>query len=378
MNYQLLDRKMICHCSQADIRGGGGIETYIASLVFSQIPGISHRTIADLKNVDQSQFELLHVHDPDMLMDLRLECPAIFTLHNHSSYCPSGTKYLADRGRLCDRPMNFLGCTWGHLIDACGSRRPQNILQDWWNAYHPLEILKKLKIPVIANSDYVRQQVIMSGLSPERVFTLRCGVQSPKSATAPLSWETHQNQRILFAGRIVPYKGIEWLIKALAKTDSQIHLDIAGDGWGKPAMEKLAHQMGLSDRITWHGWCNGDKLEALYQQCFAVVFPSVWPEPAGLVTLEGYARYRAVIASAVGGIPEHMRDGETGILVTPNDIQQLAAAINELASNYQKSRHMGEEGQAWFQKEFTIDVHVQQLEKIYERTIAEFHAQSRK
>ncbi|MFN6568095.1 glycosyltransferase family 4 protein [Dendronalium sp. ChiSLP03b] len=374
MNYQLLDRKMIYHCSQADIRGGGGIETYVASLVFSQIPEVSHRTITDLKNVDQSQFQLLHVHDSDMLMDLRLECPVIFTLHNHSSYCPSGTKYLADRGRLCDRPMNPLGCTWGHLIDGCGSRRPQNILQDWWNAYHPLDILKKLRIPVIANSDYVREQVIMSGLSPKRVFTLRCGVQPPKSATTSLSWENHQNQRILFAGRIVPYKGIEWLIKALAKTDSQIHLDIAGEGWGRPSMEKLAHKMGLSDRITWHGWCNGDKLEALYQQCFAVVFPSVWPEPAGLVTLEAYARYRPVIASAVGGIPEHVQDGKTGILVPPNDIQQLAAAINELASNYQKSRHMGEEGQAWFQEEFTIDIHIRHLEKIYERTIAEFHA----
>ncbi|BAZ48250.1 group 1 glycosyl transferase [Nostoc sp. NIES-4103] len=373
MTYQVVNTKMISHCTNADISGGGGIETYVASLVHSQISGVSAHTITDLKNVDQRQFELLHIHDPDMLMDLRSECPAIFTLHNHSTYCPSGTKYLADRNRVCDRPMNPLGCTWGHLIDGCGSRRPQNILQDWWNAYQPLEILKKLKIPVIANSDYVRQQIIMSGLSPQRVFTLRCGVQPPKSPTAPLTSEIHQKQRILFAGRIVPYKGIEWLIKALTKTDPEIHLDIAGDGWGKPAMEKLAHQMQLSDRITWHSWCHGEKLEELYQQCFAVVFPSVWPEPAGLVTLEAYARYRPVIASAVGGIPEHLRDGETGILVPPNDIPKLAAAINELASNYQKSRDMGKEGKAWFEQEFTIDVHIQRLEKLYEKTIAEFH-----
>lgn len=373
MTYQVVNKKMISHCTNADIRGGGGIETYVASLVHSQIPGVSAQTITDLKNIDQKQFELLHIHDPDMLMDLRSECPAIFTLHNHSSYCPSGTKYLADRNKVCDRPMNLLGCTWGHLIDGCGSRRPQNILQDWWNAYNPLEILKKLKIPVIANSDYVRQQIIMSGLSPERVFTLRCGVQPPKSPTAPLSREIHQKQRILFVGRIVPYKGIEWLIKALAKTDPAIHLDIAGDGWGKPSMEKLAHQMQLSDRITWHSWCDGEKLETLYQQCFAVVFPSVWPEPAGLVTLEAYARYRPVIASAVGGIPEHLRDGETGILVPSNDIPKLAAAINELASNYQKSRDMGEQGKTWFEQEFTIDVHIRRLEKLYEKTIAEFH-----
>ncbi|BAZ27753.1 group 1 glycosyl transferase [Cylindrospermum sp. NIES-4074] len=374
MNYTLVDQKMIYHCSAADIRGGGGIETYVASLVDSQISGVSNRTINSLKNLEQNQFQLLHIHDPDMLVDLREECPAVFTLHNHSSYCPSGTKFLADRGRQCDRLMNPLGCAWGHIVDGCGSRRPQNILQNWGNASHPLEALKKLSIPVIANSDYVRSQIISSGLSPERVVTLRCGVKPPKNPSQPLSQEIHQNQRILFAGRIVAYKGIEWLIKALAKTDQHIHLDIAGDGWGKPSMEKLAQKMGLSDRITWHGWCNGDKLAALYQQCFAVVFPSLWPEPAGLVTLEAYAHQRPVIASAVGGIPEHVQDGATGILVPPNHISQLAAAINELATNYSLSHLMGTQGQAWFQAEFTIDVHVQRLEKIYAKTIADFHA----
>ncbi|MBD2384417.1 glycosyltransferase family 4 protein [Cylindrospermum sp. FACHB-282] len=374
MNSTLIEQQMIHHCTTADIRGGGGIETYVASLVNSQISGVSNRTISSLKNLEQRQFKLLHIHDPDMLVDLREECPAVFTLHNHSNYCPSGTKYLADRGKQCDRNMHPLGCAWGHLVDGCGSRRPQNILLNWQNTYNFLDAVKKLSIPVIANSDYVRSQIISSGLSPERVVTLRCGVQSPKGTTEPLSREIHQNQRILFVGRIVPYKGIEWLIKALAKTDQRVHLDIAGDGWGKPSMEKLAQQMGLSDRITWHGWCNSDKLATLYQQCLAVVFPSFWPEPAGLVTLEAYSRYRPVIASAVGGIPEHLQNGVTGILVPPNHISQLAAAINELASNYSLSRLMGIQGEAWFQEEFTIDVHVQRLENIYAKAIADFNS----
>jgi glycosyltransferase involved in cell wall biosynthesis len=372
MNHTLIDQKMIYQCSAADIRGGGGIETYVASLVNSRLFGVNKSTIASLRDLEQSQFKLLHIHDPNMLVDVREDCPTIFTLHNHSTYCPSGTKYLADKGRECNRLMHPLGCTWGHIVDGCGTRRPQKVLQNWWNASHPLEALKKLRIPVIANSNYVREQIINSGISSERVITLYCGVQPPKNPTTPLEKTTHQNQRILFAGRIVPYKGIEWLIKALAQTDRHIHLDIAGDGWGKPSMEKLAQQMGLNDRITWHGWCNADKLAALYQQCLATVFPSLWPEPAGLVTLESYAHYRPVIASAVGGIPEHVQDGKTGILVIPNHIQQLATAINELATNYQKSRLMGEQGQAWFQTEFTIDVHIQRLAKIYSQTIANF------
>jgi glycosyltransferase involved in cell wall biosynthesis len=372
MSYTLVDTKQIYHCSRVDIKAGGGLETYLSSLITSQMSGVSDRTISSLKNFDQQQAQLLHIHDPEILLDLREECPAILTLHNHSIYCVSGTKYLPNGNKVCDRIINPMGCTWGNLIDGCGTRRPHKIAYNWYYTYHALERLKQLKIPVIANSDYVRQEIINCGLAPERVVTLRCSVKPPQFPTAPLTPEIHQHQRLLFVGRIVPDKGVEWLIKALAHTHPGIHLDIAGDGWSKPSMETLADQMGLSDRITWHGWCNSEKLESLYQQCFSVVFPSLWPEPAGLVTLEAYSHYRPIIASAVGGIPEHVKDGKTGILVSPNNIKQLAAAINELAINYPQSRMMGEMGNAWYQEEFTIDIHIQKLAKIYAHTIAAF------
>jgi glycosyltransferase involved in cell wall biosynthesis len=64
---------------------------------------------------------------------------------------------------------------------------------------------------------------------------------------------------------------------------------------------------------------------------------------------------------------------KTGILVPVNDIKQLAAAITELSTNYQKSRLLGQQGHAWFLKEFTMEVHVNKLQKIYEKTIDYFH-----
>ena len=142
-------------------------------------------------------------------------------------------------------------------------------------------------------------------------------------------------------------------------------------------MIELADKMGLNNRITWHGWCNGEKLEALYQQCFTVVFPSLWPEPAGLVTLEAYAHYRPIIASAIGGIPEYIQDHQTGILVPPHDIEKLADAINELSTNYHQSRLMGENGQQLFQQEFIMDVHIKKLEKIYTQTMTDFYSRQK-
>lgn len=94
MSYTLVDTKKIYHCSRVDINGGGGLETYLGSLINSQMSGVSDRVINSLENINQNDYKLLHIHDLDMLGQLREECPAILTLHNHSSYCPSGTKYL--------------------------------------------------------------------------------------------------------------------------------------------------------------------------------------------------------------------------------------------------------------------------------------------
>ena len=362
------------HYSLSGVGCGGGVDTYVKSLLQAQSPNVSPQVITSLKNIDQSQFKLLHVQEQQLVWDITGECPVVYTLHNHSPYCPSGSKYLARSGTGCDRPMSTLGCTWGHLVDGCGSRRPENIIQDFQRSYRELETLKKLRIPVIANSDYVRRQLIRHGLPPEQTVTLHCAIPIPKASTEPLTLETHQNSRVLFAGRIVPEKGLEWLLKALTQVERRVHLDVAGEGWDQPRMERLAKKLGVSDRVTWHGWCEREKMDALYRQCYAMVFPSLWQEPAGLVTLEAYARHRPVIASSLGGIPEYVLDGKTGILIPANDIKNLAAAINELAENYPKARSFGQEGYTLLLERFTMENHVKDLQIIYEKTLANFHS----
>ncbi|MEI2583154.1 glycosyltransferase family 4 protein [Scytonema sp. PRP1] len=366
------DHKLMYHCSSFRVNGNGGAETYLTSLIQNRQPDVSDFVIKSLKELDQSRFKLLHIHSPDLLLQVTGECPTVFTVHNHSLYCASGTKYLPGQGVICDRNLSYLGCLWGKIIDGCGSRKPKRVMKELQGTHRLLNVTQKYPVTFIANSDYVRRQLIKNGVPPQKTVTLRCGISAPQMVTAPLSLETHKNHRILFVGRIVPDKGLEWLLKTLVHTDPQIQLDIAGEGWDQPRLEQLAHKLGINNRITWHGWCNSEKLNQLYEQCFTVIFPSIWPEPAGLVTLEGYTHYRPVIAAAVGGIPEYLRDGETGILVPANDIKMLAEAITDLSSDYEKCRRMGEQGYALFLQEFTMDIHVKHLQKIYENTISKF------
>jgi glycosyltransferase involved in cell wall biosynthesis len=368
------NKKLIHHCyTNFPARDDGGMATYVRSLLHYRHPNTSSTVLDSLKNVDQSQYSLLHVHGKAPLQDLRGECPVVYTHHNHSSYCPSGTKYLTTAKTQCDRRMSLWGCVYGHVANRCGSLRPQNILHNLLGSFQELQTLKQLKIVVIANSNFVRTEMIANGFPPERVITLKLGIQLPKEPLKPLVKEIFQNQRILFVGRLIPEKGIEWLLEALANTSAKIHLDIAGEGWARSKLEQRSQQLGLEKRVTWHGWCSRGKLNRLYQQCFAVVFPSVWPEPAGLVTLEAYAHHRPIIASSIGGIPEYILNEKTGQLVKPHDTLALAKAINDFASNFEKCALIGAMGHKLLQEEFLIENHVYKLQKIYENAITIFH-----
>jgi len=360
------------HCA-TEASFGGGIKSYLDGLLATLPDMYAQDIVLSLANIDQSEYRLLHIHDAVILKDLKSECPAIYTLHNHNPYCPSGSKYLLTQGKVCDRKMSVIGCTWGHLIDGCGSRRPQKIVSNFKRAYSALDVLKNLEITVIANSDYVRSQLLANGLPESQVVTLRYGIAETSNSHNPLDSIVHNQKRILFAGRIVPDKGLDWLLRTMPLLDPHIHLDIAGEGWAMPQVRKLAENLNIGDRLTWHGWCQSEKLEDLYRQSFAVIFPSVWPEPAGLVTLEAYARFRPVIASNVGGIPEHIQDGKTGILIEPNNSQELAAAITDLAHNFDKAREIGLAGHDLFRTEFTLAIHAQRLQEIYDLAIAKFH-----
>ncbi|GAA6620832.1 glycosyltransferase family 4 protein [Scytonema sp. NUACC26] len=368
------EQDTIYHCSNFPAGEGGGVEHYLSYIFSHKLPGVSDRIIKSLHTIDQSQTKLLHLHSPELLWQLTGECATVFTAHNHSLYCPSGTKYLAGQQKICDRNMSYLGCAWGKIVDGCGSRKPLRMFRELRYTPDALSLIKAHKVTIIAPSDYIRQQHIKNGIPPHLVVTLHNSISVSQTETAPLSVETHKNHRILFAGRIVPDKGLEWLLTSLAQTDRRIHLDIAGDGWDRPRLESLATSLGLNERITWHGWCESNKLKTLYEQCFAVIFPSIWPEPAGLITLEAYAHYRPVIASAVGGIPEYVEPGETGILVPGNDIQKLAQAITELDTDYDKCLDMGKQGNALLTNKFSLENHLKGLQKIYEKSILEFYS----
>jgi glycosyltransferase involved in cell wall biosynthesis len=100
----------------------------------------------------------------------------------------------------------------------------------------------------------------------------------------------------------------------------------------------------------------------------------VWPEPFGLVGIEGFAAGRPAVASATGGTADWLQDGVSGLLVRPGDAGALARALNELLDDPERQREMGEAGRAHVDANFSPDRHLSVLLDAYRAARERFHA----
>ncbi|WP_331372784.1 glycosyltransferase family 4 protein [Sinorhizobium chiapasense] len=154
----------------------------------------------------------------------------------------------------------------------------------------------------------------------------------------------------VFAGRLAPEKGLATLIRAVAL--SKQRLIIAGTGPEEAALRQLAAELGAD--VSFAGYLSGHDLHRLIGQSLALVLPSEWYENAPVSILETYALGRPVIGAAIGGIPEMVKEGETGLLAAAGDGEDLARVLNAMADLAPAVRaQMGAAGRAWIAGEFS-------------------------
>ena len=154
----------------------------------------------------------------------------------------------------------------------------------------------------------------------------------------------------VYAGRLMPDKGVHVLLEAFAQVRPQIphaRLVIVGSSFfvGAPitAYERgLREQAGpMGDAVEFTGFLSPPEVARLYAGASAVVVPSVWAEPCPLVVLEAMACAACVVASRVGGIPELIDDGGNGVLVPPDSAVELAQAMCRVAADVSLRQRLG-------------------------------------
>jgi len=193
------------------------------------------------------------------------------------------------------------------------------------------------------------------------------------SATRPFT--------VLYVGRLVERKGVRYLLDALAMMSPSIgaRAVIIGDGPERRALEALAQQSGVSDRVEFRGWAAPAELHSAYESPSAFALPAVVDrrgdtEGLGMVLLEAMTYEVPVVSTPLGGIPDIVESNRTGLLVPPNDAKALAAALTSLASDTALARRLGVAGRQSAEKNFSWDGVLSKWRAMYARVMAGEHA----
>jgi glycosyltransferase involved in cell wall biosynthesis len=183
--------------------------------------------------------------------------------------------------------------------------------------------------------------------------------------------------RLLFVGRLVPYKGLDVLVRALAALRPAVdplHLDVVGDGPVRQPAERLAEQLGVADLVRFHGALPQSGVRRAFEQSDVLVAPSR-TTPAGQAEALGNAIKEAlavglqVVASRNGGIPEVTPPEHRPELISEGDHEALAARIEELWGDRGRWRTRAELGRRWVQETFDWRILAPRIASVYESSV---------
>jgi phosphatidylinositol alpha-1,6-mannosyltransferase len=235
-----------------------------------------------------------------------------------------------------------------------------------WRRMKPLSRLAVLAAQkTLAVSDYTRRELVRhNGVDRARVDLLPCALDpfwaasfDPLSDAAPPALD-RARPLIITVARLSSeerHKGLDQILRALpivARTIPGIRYAVVGGGDDRPRLEALAREVGVAERVEFRGRVTPAELAQTYAECSLFAMPSS-QEGFGIVFLEAGLFRKASIGGAHGGTPEVIVDGETGRLVTYDDVPALAAAITALLTDPDRLRSMGERARRRVEERFT-------------------------
>ena len=328
-----------------------------------------------LRSIDQWRCDLAFLHltmNGTLSESLLARVPTVYFAHNYGALCPSGALLYERSDRICDlQGVPDVRCLVNAYLEGCNTRHPARL----WGRYRrtvETAAWTRRADALVCDSEYVRRRHVDNGWPRERVHVVPSPVRMPPEPWPPAVRERSLDRQpiVLFAGRVTPQKGLEYLLRAEREIDRPHRLVVAGDGYQMPAMRALAMRLGLAGRVEFAGRLDRKALDDLYTRASVVVVPSIWPEPFGMVGPEAMAHGVPVVAFRVGGIPEWLTDQETGCLVEPRDVAGLARAIRRILDDPVLARRLGERARLVARQNFTSECHVERLEAIFRDAIA--------
>jgi glycosyltransferase involved in cell wall biosynthesis len=257
-------------------------------------------------------------------------------------------------------PDMYIGSLAARLTKCPKIILTRHVAEPW----HPLKSYAygSLVHHVIAVSDAVGEVLVASGIDPEDVTVAKAG--SPPLCCEPCPDKSkgpfaHSGFTFGIAGRLVREKGVDIAIQAAAI--NHLPIEVVGEGQWRSTLEAQVSSSGAP--VTFHGFT--DKIAEFLAAIDCLIVPSRWAEAFPFAVLEAMSAGKPVIAANVGGLPEMVEDGFTGLLFECVNAEDLAQKMVAISSNPESARRMGENAQLRYRANYTVRDMTRRIEEVY-------------
>ncbi len=286
----------------------------------------------------------------------RMRALGVEHVHAHFASHPAAAAFVV--GRISDLPWSFTA----HGSDL---HREQSMLA---------EKVREARF-VVAISDYNRR-FILDHTSPsfaDRVEVVHCGVDPSDYAPRQSGLGSGLPLQIVCVGTLHAVKGQRVLIEACAKLPnigSGWRLHLVGEGEDRAALERRVKELDVTRHVVFHGACTREQVRAIFADADVAVAPSV-PTADGrregipVVLMEAAATGLPLVGSRLSGIPEIIREGETGLLIEPGDADALAKLLLRLARDPEERARLGKAARALVERDFALDRNLSRLRSLF-------------
>ncbi|WP_259363445.1 glycosyltransferase [Microbacterium esteraromaticum] len=193
----------------------------------------------------------------------------------------------------------------------------------WADAKRTFDMTRAVTTPTRKAADFLERTIDTRGVVP-----VSCGIDR-RNYTPVIA--PREKNRILFVGRLTGEKQVDVVLRAVQKLDPalDVHFDIAGGGDQRKALEALAAQLGIAERVTFHGRVTDEQLRELYSRSSVFAIASI-AELQSIVTMEAMASALPIVGANAVALPHLVHDGENGHLFEPGDVDDLADKLTQV------------------------------------------------
>jgi glycosyltransferase involved in cell wall biosynthesis len=300
---------------------------------------------------------IYHHLSPSILGELRSHgIPVVMTLHDLKLACPAYKMFT--NGAVCE------SCRDGKLRNVMKRRCIKGSLAMsalvWLEStlHRQLDLFTKNVTQFVVPSRFLLGKLTEWGLNPE-LFTYIPNFVATEEHTA-----ASVGNHFVYIGRLVPEKGVATLIRAAAR--AAVALQIVGTGSEEESLKRLAAAAGGD--VTFSGYLEGEQLRQALLSARAIVVPSEWYENAPISVMEASGSGKVTIGARIGGIPELIREGETGFLFEAGNVEALAEVLRQVHTLPDATlAKMGAAAHSWMRGEFTPTHYRERMLSLYNR-----------